>query len=113
MNVDTDTQWAYWDGVRKFIAENHDYLQGQIGNPHGEEAPNKKYYDSRVWTRKGEESMAERCGLSMDKLGCTGTYPAKKPVSGSIPMLNGFVGVRKNPVEGAMERIGGMIFGVK
>ena len=41
MNVDTDTQWAYWDGLRKFSAENFDYLQGQIGNPKGPDAPNK------------------------------------------------------------------------
>ncbi|MCE1635982.1 class II fructose-bisphosphate aldolase, partial [Enterobacter hormaechei] len=42
MNIDTDTQWATWDGIRKYEAENHDYLQGQIGNPTGEDAPNKK-----------------------------------------------------------------------
>ena len=96
MNVDTDTQWAYWNGVRKFVEKNGDYLQCQIGNPTGEDAPNKKYYDPRVWTRKGEESMAERCALSMDQLFCTGTYPAKKPVSGSIPMLHGFVRDKKS-----------------
>jgi fructose-bisphosphate aldolase, class II len=41
MNIDTDTQWAYWDGIRKFEAENRDYLQGQIGNPKGKDKPNK------------------------------------------------------------------------
>ena len=56
MNIDTDTQWAYWDGIRKFEAANHDYLQGQIGNPEGDDKPNKKYYDPRVWIRKAEES---------------------------------------------------------
>lgn len=60
MNIDTDTQWAYWDGVRKFEAEKHAYLQGQIGNPDGDDIPNKKFYDPRVWIRKAEESMIAR-----------------------------------------------------
>ena len=60
MNIDTDTQWATWDGVRQYEAENHDYLQGQIGNPTGESAPNKKYYDPRVWLRAGQASMVAR-----------------------------------------------------
>ncbi|TOM61355.1 class II fructose-bisphosphate aldolase, partial [Vibrio parahaemolyticus] len=60
MNIDTDTQWATWDGIRQYEAENHDYLQGQIGNPTGEDAPNKKYYDPRVWLRAGQASMVTR-----------------------------------------------------
>nr|WP_319572394.1 class II fructose-bisphosphate aldolase [uncultured Draconibacterium sp.] len=68
MNIDTDTQWAYWDGVRAFEAANHDYLQGQIGNPEGEEKPNKKYYDPRVWLRKGEESMIARLKVAFEDL---------------------------------------------
>jgi len=60
MNIDTDTQWAFWDGVREFEAKNHDYLQGQIGNPDGEDKPNKKYYDPRVWIREGQKSMIKR-----------------------------------------------------
>ena len=60
MNIDTDTQWAAWDGIRRYEAANHDYLQGQIGNPTGESAPNKKYYDPRVWLRAGQVSMVER-----------------------------------------------------
>lgn len=60
MNIDTDTQWACWDGIRRYEAENHDYLQGQIGNPTGEDAPNKKYYDPRVWLRAGQASMVKR-----------------------------------------------------
>jgi fructose-bisphosphate aldolase class II len=60
MNIDTDTQWATWDGVRQYVAENHDYLQGQIGNPDGEEKPNKKYYDPRKWLREGQSSMVTR-----------------------------------------------------
>ena len=60
MNIDTDTQWAAWDGIRRYEAANHDYLQGQIGNPTGESAPNKKFYDPRVWLRAGQVSMVER-----------------------------------------------------
>jgi len=60
MNIDTDTQWACWDGVRGYEAENHDFLQGQIGNPTGPDAPNKKYYDPRVWLRAGQSSMVTR-----------------------------------------------------
>ncbi len=52
MNIDTDTQWATWDGVRKFEAAKEAYLQGQIGNPDGEDKPNKKFYDPRVWLAK-------------------------------------------------------------
>lgn len=60
MNIDTDTQWACWDGVRVYEAANRDYLQGQIGNPTGPDAPNKKYYDPRVWLRAGQASMVTR-----------------------------------------------------
>ncbi|CAM2937073.1 class II fructose-bisphosphate aldolase [Vibrio rarus] len=60
MNIDTDTQWATWDGVRTYEAKNRDYLQGQIGNPTGEAAPNKKHYDPRVWLRAGQTSMVAR-----------------------------------------------------
>ncbi|WP_094752481.1 class II fructose-bisphosphate aldolase [Psychromonas sp. CD1] len=60
MNIDTDTQWACWDGVRGYEAKNHDFLQGQIGNPTGEDAPNKKHYDPRAWLRAGQESVVVR-----------------------------------------------------
>ena len=70
MNIDTDTQWAFWDGVRKYEAANHDYLQGQIGNPEGEERPNKKKYDPRVWLREGEKSMKDRLILAYKDLSC-------------------------------------------
>ena len=45
MNIDTDTQWSYWEGIKNFEKKYHDYLQGQIGNPDGPDKPNKKYYD--------------------------------------------------------------------
>jgi fructose-bisphosphate aldolase class II len=70
MNIDTDTQWAYWDGVRKYEAANHDYLQGQIGNPEGDDKPNKKKYDPRVWLREGEKAMIERLKVAFDDLNC-------------------------------------------
>ncbi len=60
MNIDTDTQWATWDGVRQFYLKNEAYLQGQMGNPEGEYKPNKKYYDPRAWLRSGQESMVKR-----------------------------------------------------
>jgi len=68
MNIDTDTQWAYWDGVRAFEAANHGYLQGQIGNPDGAEKPNKKFYDPRVWLRKGEETLIARLKVAFEDL---------------------------------------------
>ena len=74
MNIDTDTQWAFWDGVRAYEAKNHDYLQGQIGNPDGEDKPNKSYYDPRKWLRKGEESMAERLLVAFEDLNCIDRY---------------------------------------
>ncbi|MDX9882869.1 MAG: class II fructose-bisphosphate aldolase [Prolixibacteraceae bacterium] len=70
MNIDTDTQWATWDGVRKYEAANRAYLQGQIGNPEGDDKPNKKYYDPRVWLRKGQETMIERLKIAFDDLNC-------------------------------------------
>ena len=70
MNIDTDTQWATWDGIRKYEAAKHDYLQGQIGNPEGEDKPNKKFYDPRVWLREGEKSMIERLKVAFNDLNC-------------------------------------------
>ena len=70
MNIDTDTQWAFWDGVRKFEAANHDYLQAQIGNPEGGDKPNKKKYDPRAWLREGERAMVERLKIAYEDLNC-------------------------------------------
>lgn len=70
MNIDTDTQWAYWDGVRMYEKENRDYLQGQIGNPEGVDNPNKKKYDPRVWLREGEKTMVERLRVAFEDLNC-------------------------------------------
>merc|ERR1712176_407954 len=68
MNVDTDTQWAYWEGLLKFYQAKSAYLQGQIGNPEGAEKPNKSYYDPRKWVRCSEESMRERCIVAHNDL---------------------------------------------
>lgn len=73
MNIDTDTQWAYWDGVRGFYQEKEGYLQGQIGNPEGEDKPNKKFYDPRVWLRSAEGSMIARLRQAFDDLNNVGT----------------------------------------
>ena len=73
MNIDTDTQWAFWDGVRGFYKKNEGYLQGQIGNPEGEDKPNKKYYDPRVWLRKGEETFKARLKQAFEDLNNVGT----------------------------------------
>ncbi|GGF61187.1 class II fructose-bisphosphate aldolase [Wenyingzhuangia marina] len=60
MNIDTDLQYAFMEGIRDYMASNADFLQSQIGNPTGADAPNKKYYDPRVWLRKGEETLKTR-----------------------------------------------------
>jgi fructose-bisphosphate aldolase class II len=70
MNIDTDTQWAFWDGLRAYEAKYHDYLQGQIGNPEGDDKPNKKYYDPRMSLRAGEEAMAARLIKAAEDLKC-------------------------------------------
>ncbi|PIE31639.1 MAG: class II fructose-bisphosphate aldolase [Ilumatobacter coccineus] len=68
MNIDTDLQWAFWDGVRGYEAEYHDYLQGQIGNPEGPDQPNKKKYDPRAWLRAGEDSFVARMKQAFSEL---------------------------------------------
>ena len=71
MNIDTDTQWATWSGVKDYYEANKEYLQGQIGNPKGEDAPNKKFYDPRVWLRKGQDSMVARLEQAFTELNAT------------------------------------------
>lgn len=72
MNIDTDLQWAFWDGILGFYKKNEGYLQGQIGNPEGEDKPNKKHYDPRVWLRKAEESFVVRLKEAYEDLNCLG-----------------------------------------
>ncbi len=68
MNIDTDLQFAYTEGIRDYMVDNIDYLRAQIGNPDGEEKPNKKFYDPRVWVRKGEETFAKRLVKAFEDL---------------------------------------------
>ena len=70
MNIDTDMQWAYWDGVRTYEAAKRGYLQGQIGNPDGEDKPNKSNYDPRKWLRAAEKSFVERLKGAFEDLNC-------------------------------------------
>ena len=60
MNIDTDTQWAAWIGVRDYYEKNKAYMQSQIGNPEGDDKPNKKYYDPRKWLRDGQKTLISR-----------------------------------------------------
>ncbi|MDQ0592306.1 fructose-bisphosphate aldolase class II [Chryseobacterium ginsenosidimutans] len=68
MNIDTDLQFAYMEGIRDYMVNNVDYLRTQIGNPEGEEKPNKKFYDPRVWVRKGEETFSARLVQAFEDL---------------------------------------------
>ncbi len=70
MNIDTDMQWAFTHGVKKYMDEKDAYLHSQIGNPEGEDVPNKKYYDPRVWLRKGEETFVARLKEAFEDLNC-------------------------------------------
>jgi fructose-bisphosphate aldolase class II len=70
MNIDTDTQWAFWAGVLNFYKAKEGYLQSQIGNPEGEDKPNKKIYDPRAWLREGEKSFIERLKQAFKDLNC-------------------------------------------
>tara|TARA_B100001971_G_C18267604_1_gene595181 strand:+ start:7551 stop:8645 length:1095 start_codon:yes stop_codon:yes gene_type:complete len=72
MNIDTDMQWAFWDGVRVYAQEKHGYLQAQIGNPDGDDIPNKKFYDPRKWLREGENAFIKRLKQSFEDLNCVG-----------------------------------------
>ena len=68
MNIDTDTQWATWIGVKEYAEKYHGYLQGQIGNPEGAEKPNKKYYDPRKWLRAGQVTLIDRVKVAFSDL---------------------------------------------
>ena len=70
MNIDTDMQWAFWEGVLNNYKKNEAFLQGQLGNPEGIDKPNKKYYDPRSWLRKGEEAFIKRLEIAFEDLNC-------------------------------------------
>lgn len=68
MNIDTDLQYAFMEGIRDYFKSKSAYLEGQIGNPEGEDVPNKKYYDPRVWLREGEQTFKKRLKSSFEDL---------------------------------------------
>lgn len=70
MNIDTDMQYAYMEGIRNYMSAKSAYLQGQIGNPEGEDKPNKKFYDPRVWLREGEKTFVARLKQAFEDLNC-------------------------------------------
>lgn len=70
MNIDTDMQWAFWDGIKNYYEAKKGYLQSQIGNPEGDDKPNKKFYDPRVWLREGEKSFVNRLKIAFEDLNC-------------------------------------------
>ena len=68
MNIDTDIQWWFTTGIRDYFNQNTAYLKSQIGNPEGDDKPNKKYYDPRVWIREGELTFKKRLIRSFEDL---------------------------------------------
>jgi fructose-bisphosphate aldolase class II len=70
MNIDTDLQWAFWEGILHYYTKHEAYLQGQLGNPEGDGRPNKKFYDPRAWLRKGEEQFIQRLETAFEDLNC-------------------------------------------
>ena len=68
MNIDTDLQFAYTEGIRDFMVEKIEYLKTQVGNPDGADLPNKKYYDPRGWVRKGEDTFSKRLVQAFEDL---------------------------------------------
>ncbi len=74
MNIDTDLQWAFWDGVKNYYKSKEAYLQAQIGNPDGDDKPNKKHYDPRVWLRSAELTFVDRLKLAFEDLNCVNRH---------------------------------------
>ncbi|KAJ5584433.1 uncharacterized protein N7459_004233 [Penicillium hispanicum] len=72
VNVDTDMQYAYLSGVRDYIQNKKDYLQAPIGNPDGQDKPNKKFFDPRVWVREGEKTMSKRTQEAFEDFNTSG-----------------------------------------
>ena len=73
MNIDTDLQFAFTEGIRDYMNDKIEYLRTQIGNPDGADAPNKKFYDPRGWLRKGEETFKARLTQAFKDLNCVDT----------------------------------------
>lgn len=71
VNLDTDLQYAYMTGVRDYMHNKRDYLKTAVGNPEGDDKPNKKYFDPRVWVREGEKAMSARVAVGLDDFNTT------------------------------------------
>lgn len=71
VNLDTDLQYAYMSGVRDYMHNKRDYLKTAVGNPEGDDKPNKKYFDPRVWVREGEKAMSARVAVGLDDFNTT------------------------------------------
>lgn len=72
VNLDTDLQYAYLTGIRDFVLNKKDYIMSQVGNPDGEDKPNKKYFDPRVWVREGEKTMSKRVAEGLEDFNTAG-----------------------------------------
>lgn len=72
VNMDTDMQFAYMTGMRDFFLGKKDYLMSAVGNPDGEDKPNKKFFDPRVWVREGEKTMTARVAVALKDFNCVG-----------------------------------------
>jgi len=72
VNLDTDLQYAYTEGIRDYMISKREYVNTQVGNPDGEDKPNKKYYDPRVWVREGEKTMTKRVVIALDDFNAAG-----------------------------------------
>jgi fructose-bisphosphate aldolase class II len=72
VNLDTDLQFAYCAGIRDYMVSKKDYVSTQVGNPDGDDKPNKKYFDPRVWVREGEKTMSKRVKEALDDFNTAG-----------------------------------------
>ncbi|KXL41533.1 hypothetical protein M433DRAFT_72805 [Acidomyces richmondensis BFW] len=72
VNLDTDLQYAYTEGIRDYMINKKDYVSSQVGNPDGPDKPNKKYYDPRVWVREGEKTMTKRVAEALKDFNTAG-----------------------------------------
>jgi fructose-bisphosphate aldolase class II len=74
MNIDTDTQWAFTHPIKEYMDANDGYLKSQLGNPEGDDKPNKKYLDPRAWLHLGEKGVTARLVQAFNDLGCEGKF---------------------------------------
>ncbi|KAH8674895.1 fructose-bisphosphate aldolase [Ilyonectria robusta] len=73
VNMDTDMQFAYCAGIRDYMVNKKDYVTTLVGNPDGEDKPNKKFFDPRVWVREGEKTMTARVAVALKDFNTAGT----------------------------------------